>query len=202
MRITQNSKLLLFDLGGMLVDFSGIRDLSPMLRTPRSEDDIRQKWSICPTIRAFETGLLTPVQFSEQFVATWDLNLTPASFLHEFRTWTRGFLQGAQEILVGLKDRFRLACLSNSNASHWEQNQDRGLFAYFESSLSSHMLGYHKPDPLIYQSALDRLHLEPEAVIFFDDSAPNVEGAQKAGIRAFQVSGVSELCVKPMPSNT
>jgi len=55
------------------------------------------------------------------------------------------------------------------------------------------MLGCHKPDPVIYQRALAALLVAPEAVVFFDDVAANVEAARAVGITAFQVAGVVEL---------
>ena len=137
---------------------------------------------------------VTPPQFAERFVAAWDVTVTPDAFLREFRTWTRGFLPGAREVLTALRGRFRLACLSNSNATHWERNAyELGLFTHFEAALASHALGCHKPDPLIYSRALAALHVAPEAVVFFDDGAANVEAAREVGIAAFQVAGVAEL---------
>ena len=118
----RHPELLLFDLGGVLVEFSGFRDLRPLLRVPLSEAEIRQQWIMCPTIRAFEVGQLTPKQFAERFVAAWNVAVPPAAFLREFRMWTRGFLPGAGELLAALRGRVRLACLSNSNATHWERN--------------------------------------------------------------------------------
>jgi glucose-1-phosphatase len=88
----------------------------------------------------------------------------------------------------------RLACLSNSNATHWERNaRELQIFAHFEAALSSHMLGCHKPDPVIYQRALATLHVAPEAVVFFDDVRGNVKAARAVGIAAFKVAGVVEL---------
>jgi HAD superfamily hydrolase (TIGR01509 family) len=57
-------------------------------------------------------------------------------------------------------------------------------------ALSSHALGCHKPDPLIYQRVLAALHVELDAVIFFDDTAANIEAAREMGIAAFQVAGI------------
>ena len=70
----------------------------------------------------FEVGHLTPQQFAERFIATWDMAVPPLDFLQAFRVWTRGFLPGARELLATLRRRYRLACLSNSNAVHWERN--------------------------------------------------------------------------------
>ena len=189
-----NKELLLFDLGGVLVEFSGFRDLRPLLRVPQSESDIRRQWIACPIVRAFEVGHLTPQQFAERFVAAWNITVPEHEFLCAFRMWTRGFLPGARELLTALRERYRLACLSNSNALHWERNaQELDLFAPFEAALSSHLLGSHKPDPIIFQRALAALHMEAGAVVFFDDVAANVESARDVGITAFQVSGIAEL---------
>src|SRR5437660_1418288 len=160
----RHPELLLFDLGGVLVEFSGFRDLRPLLRAPLSESEIRQQWIACPIVRAFEVGHLTPQQFAERFIAAWNIAVPPLDFLQAFRVWTRGFLPGARELLAALRRRYRLACLSNSNAVHWERNaQDLALFTHFEAALSSHLLGCHKPDPVIYQRALATLHVGPDA---------------------------------------
>src|SRR6266850_2785827 len=190
----RHPELLLFDLGGVLVEFSGFRDLRPLLRAPLSESEIRQQWIACPIVRAFEVGHLTPKQFAERFIAAWNIAVPPLDFLQAFRGWTRGFLRGARELLARLRRRYRLACLSNSNAVHWERNaQDLQLFTHFEAALSSHLLGCHKPDPVIYQRALAVLRVHPDAVVFFDDVATNVEAAREVGITAFQVAGITEL---------
>jgi putative hydrolase of the HAD superfamily len=46
---------------------------------------------------------------------------------------------------------------------------------------------------MIYQQALAALRVGPDAVLFFDDVAANVEAAQAVGIRAYQVVGITEL---------
>ena len=96
----RHPELLLFDLGGVLVEFSGFRDLRPLLRVPLSESEIRQQWIACPVVRAFEVGTLTPQQFAERFIAAWNIAVSPLDFLQAFRLWTRGFLPGARELLA------------------------------------------------------------------------------------------------------
>ena len=192
--MNRHPDLLLFDLGGVLIEYTGVRDLRPLLRVPLSESDIRQKWSQCQTTQAFEVGRLTPQQFAERFVAEWDVSIPPTDFLREYQVWTRGFLPGADALLADLRGRFRLACLSNSNETHWEQStREHGLLKQFEMALSSHQLGAHKPEPAIYHRALAMLNVTPDAVVFFDDSAANVTAARAVGIESFQVEGITEL---------
>lgn len=47
-------------------------------------------------------------------------------------------------------------------------------------------IGYLKPAQEIYQHLLQSHQLTPAETLFIDDILPNVEGAQRTGIRAFQ----------------
>jgi putative hydrolase of the HAD superfamily len=189
--VTTTIEVLLFDLGGVLVEFSGVQDVVPLLREKLSEAEIRERWRHCPHTWQYGNGKLSRQEFGEHFVRAWGLNVSPEVFLGEFRNWSKRLLPGAAELLAVLQSRFRLAALSNSNELHWERNtHDLGLTGYFEVAISSHQIGIHKPDAATYLSALERLGVPPQAVMFFDDTPINVEAAKALGIHAFQVEGV------------
>ena len=89
---------------------------------------------------------------------------------------------------------YRLACLSNSNAAHWERSAPmRWLQQQLDVAISSHQLGLRKPDPAIFAVALDRLGAPADAVGYFDDLAANVAAATAAGLRAHHVDGIDAL---------
>jgi glucose-1-phosphatase len=187
-------EVLLFDLGGVLVEFSGIQDVAPLLRVAASESEIRARWFTCRHTEAFGLGTLSREEFGERFVQDWGIDLPRERFLAEFRSWSRCLLPGAAELLASLRPRFRLAALSNSNELHWERNtDDLGVTSLFEVAISSHQVGFCKPDPGIYRVALERLAVPCDAVMFFDDVADNVAAASRLGMRAFQVDGVASL---------
>lgn len=184
-------EVLLFDLGGVLVEFSGVQDVAPLLRERLSESEIRERWHRCLHTQQYGLGKLSREEFGERFVRDWDLVISPEEFLREFRTWSKRLLPGAAELLASLRPRFRLAALSNSNELHWERNSnDLGIIELFEVAISSHQIGVCKPDPAAYFIALERLAVPPEAVMFFDDVPAHVEAAKALGIRAFQVQGI------------
>jgi HAD superfamily hydrolase (TIGR01509 family) len=186
-------ELLLFDLGGVLLEFTGPRELGRMLREPLSEPEIRARWIVCPHIRAFEIGALSPGEFASQFMAAWGVRVPEDEFLRAFESWNARLYPGSSELLAELRPRFRLAALSNSNELHWRTNERvLQIPALFEKALSSHELGYHKPDVRIYARALEELRVQPEAVAFFDDNLPNVEAAASFGMAAHHVQGVAE----------
>jgi HAD superfamily hydrolase (TIGR01509 family) len=183
--------VLLFDLGGVLVEFSGVQGLSALLRGRLSESEILERWSRCPHSEQFGLGKLSRLDFAVGFVQDWNIDISPEDFLLEFRSWSRRLLPGATELLTLLRTRYRLAALSNSNELHWERNShDLGVTNLFEVAISSHQIGRCKPDPEAYLIALDRLGISPESVMFFDDVPANVNAASALGIRAFQVNGV------------
>jgi epoxide hydrolase-like predicted phosphatase len=183
--------VLLFDLGGVLVEFSGVRDLAALLRGRLSESEILERWSRCPYSEQFGLGKLSPQDFGEQFVRDWDIELSPEDFLREFQSWSRRLFPGAMELLTSLRPKFRLAALSNSNELHWKRNtNDLGVTGLFEVAISSHQIGMCKPDPKMYLTALDRLGASPDSVMFFDDVPANVKAASALGIHAFQVDGI------------
>jgi putative hydrolase of the HAD superfamily len=68
-----------------------------------------------------------------------------------------------------------------------------GLRNYFKVAFSSCYVGLRKPEPAIYQRALDILGLPPERVLFIDDRVENVDGAVAAGISAIQFQGAESL---------
>jgi putative hydrolase of the HAD superfamily len=184
-------EVLLFDLGGVLVDFSGVREVAPLLPVGTSEANIIERWRRCPHSEAFDRGQLTSHEISERFLRDWNIDLTTEHLLEMFRSWSKCLFPGAVELLDSFRPRFRLAALSNSNELHLERNAlALGVPDLFEVTISSHQVGLSKPDPRIYLAALDRLRVSADSVMFFDDRHENIVAASELGIRAFQVDGV------------
>jgi putative hydrolase of the HAD superfamily len=187
-------EVLLFDLGNVLVEFSGVRDLARLLPAPLTPEELVERWTNCPHSHAFQLGQMSADDYAERFVKDWRIALQPHEFMKEYRTWSRRLLPGARELLDELRPRFRIAALSNSNEAHWDRNSSEiGVTDLFEIAISSHQVGLCKPDPAIYKIALDRLGVAPESVMFFDDLAENVEAARSVGIRAYQTVGVDQV---------
>ncbi len=61
------------------------------------------------------------------------------------------------------------------------------LQATFDVYVNSALVKLAKPDPAIYQLALERLGLPPEQTIFIDDNLGNVQAAAQLGIHALHM---------------
>lgn len=84
--------------------------------------------------------------------------------------------------LIQLKERgFRLAVVSNSDGRIELAFRQAGLFDHFEFFIDSFLVGVEKPDPRIFQIALERAQVTPhEAVYVGDLYSVDVVGARKA----------------------
>jgi len=106
-----------------------------------------------------------------------------------------------------LKSRgYNLALVSNtSDDSNVQGIVDRwGLRLFFEVIVTSAALGIRKPDPRIFQSALDRLKVQPESAAMVGDSLEaDVLGANRSGIysiwitRRVELPNDGELSIQP-----
>ena len=68
-----------------------------------------------------------------------------------------------------------------------------GLRNYFDVALSSCYLGLRKPEPAMYQRALDILGGPAGRILFIDDRPENVAGAADAGMKAIRFEGADSL---------
>ena len=89
------------------------------------------------------------------------------------------------DYLRGLRSNYLTAMLSNNWARDGRaMAQKIGIADCFDVFVTSAEIGVMKPDPHIYQIALDRLGVAPPEAIFVDDFLENVDAARRLGIVA------------------
>lgn len=183
-------KVILLDLGGVLVEATGRTALARLL--PRLNDEqILARWHQSRAVGLFERGRLSDDAFARAFITEWGLEIPEAEFIDHFASWVTGFFEGATELIQALRRRYHVGCLSNTNAIHWARLP--GVSTLFDSSFPSHLTGFMKPDRRAYAYALRELQVPAQEVYFFDDLLPNVAAAREAGINALCVSSFEHL---------
>lgn len=186
----RSDRVILFDLGGVLVAARGREALAELLPALPPEA-ITARWLASPAVGRFERGLISPESFAADFVAEWRLALSPEAFIEAFAGWVTGFFDGTEALVRTLRARHRVACLTNTNAVHWQRLP--ALAELFDSVFASHLTGLMKPEPVAFEHALSELDVPPQAVCYLDDLAQNVGAARAAGMRAHRVGTRSEI---------
>lgn len=180
---------LLFDLGGVLVEWDGIEPLVALTRGRLSLEDARRFWLESEWVRRFEMGRCDSADFAAGALKELGVDLSPGDFLESFRSWDRGPFPDSLALIDALRPTFFLACLSNNNPLHWHDSKLQNLLSRFDRSYASFEIGLMKPDPAAYEWVIADLQLDPGAILFFDDNPECVAGAESVGIRARLAKG-------------
>jgi len=98
------------------------------------------------------------------------------------------------ELLLSLRNTYRVYLLSNTNALHLEwvyqdlkKNHRIDDFdtRFFTQTFYSHLIGMRKPDVSTFQSVAEIAGLTPSETLFIDDLSPNTSGAAIAGWQTY-----------------
>ncbi|MHB8155215.1 MAG: HAD family hydrolase [Candidatus Omnitrophota bacterium] len=190
-------KVVLFDLGRVLVDFDHLRSAERMAvfcsKTPRQIYDLFFESSA--TI-AFEAGKITPEDFYLQVKQMLDLKLSYISFEP---IWNDIFFLSAKNrsvfsLVNNLRANYKTAMLSNINILHHEYlKKNFPVFGVFDKVFLSFQLGFVKPDKEIYNLVIRELGVEPEEIFYTDDRKELVESAKSLGIRGCVFTNFEQL---------
>jgi FMN phosphatase YigB (HAD superfamily) len=184
-------RVVLFDVGGVLVELSGVPMLLGLMNNRMSTDELLAMWLKSPAVRSFERGHATPEMFAEQLIKEIGLPISDRQFIADFTRWPTGLFAGALELVRRVPAPYVRATLCNTNVLHWPRLMDEMMLAdAFDHHFASHLMGKLKPDEDAFQHVMDTLDCEASAILFLDDNRLNVEAARSLGIRAVQVKGV------------
>lgn len=190
----KDMKVILFDLGGVLVELDGPPLKTHWLREPISEEENWRRWGSSSLVEAFESGHINSQQFAEGIIEELDLQVSRDAFLREFIAWPKGLFSGVQEYLPRLREKYTLACYSNTSDLHWSRMMNEmGLARLLDHCYASFILGCYKPSLRGFQAIVEDLGVQPGDVFFLDDNLVNVEAAKKAGLEARQARGLAAI---------
>lgn len=88
-------------------------------------------------------------------------------------------------VLEGLRAAgLRMGVVSNRDDPYWELLEELGLCPFFEFSLAAGEVNSWKPDPGIFQAALQHINVRAHETVYVGDNYfADVVGARRAGLR-------------------
>lgn len=186
--------VLVFDLGGVLVDWNGIDPLMAVSQGRLEREQARQFWMHTPEVALLDTGRVAPEEFARLMDDRLQLGLGTAAMLQALDDWLQGPYPGVRELLQQLGARYRLVVLSNNNALHWDKiARQFDILPLFETCFASHRMGLRKPDLAVYQHVQQQLQVKAADILFFDDNIECVEAAAQVGWQACHTVGFLAL---------
>jgi len=185
-------RAVIFDVGRVLVDVDISRGIFALFTDSFSEktDSPVQRLMTDALMVNYNTGRISPKQFHKAVCDKFGLKLNFSKFVE---LWCDVFCQmpGAEELLKEMYGRVRLGLLTDTDQLHWDYvSREYSVLNHIQSRTLSYRIGVVKPSPESYLTAARSLNTPPEACLYIDDLAVNVEGARQVGMEAIQFRGV------------
>jgi putative hydrolase of the HAD superfamily len=174
---------LLVDYGGVLTTdvFASFAAFCAQEGLPRDtvRDLFRRDESARDLLAALETGRLATADFEARFGRL--LGVAPERLVERLFAGIRPEAEMLAAVATARAHGVRTGLVSNS----WGAGEiyDRERFGeLFDAVVISGEIGLRKPDPAIYELALDRMGVPAESVVFVDDLPGNLKPARALGM--------------------
>jgi putative hydrolase of the HAD superfamily len=183
----------MFDLGGVIVDFSEQKYVRYMVK--RLGLDYKYMLEVIDRkLPLLETARINQTEYESYCVKM--LGLKSRSQLE----WSKGFNTVANtdydvlNLARELHKRYRTALITNISRSRYA-TACRNKFdkSVFDRRFTSYGLRIKKPDKRIYEIVLNRMGANPEETVFIDNMRENVDGAESIGIHGIVFKNYKQL---------
>jgi putative hydrolase of the HAD superfamily len=185
MRLPRN---VIFDLGGVLLDWNPARIMETFCSDPTRREEIRAALFRHADWPAFNRGALSETQFKESFSARSGLSIEEIGRLLGIVRQTLVPKEETVELLDSLHEQgVPLYCLTDMPSSVFEYvHRQYAFLKRFKGTVVSGDVGLLKPDAAIFALLLSRFGLRPGDTVFIDDHPPNIEGAKGMGLHTIR----------------
>jgi putative hydrolase of the HAD superfamily len=144
----------------------------------------------------WERGEISDDEFLKETVFFKPRSFTPADFIAAVRRESQWLPGGARSVIAAARAHsgLKMAMLNNESGQLNDYRIETfGLCEFFDGYFCSAYLGMRKPEPRMFQSGAELLHMLPEQCIFIDDREKNCAGAAGVGMHAIQYKGEQQL---------
>ena len=194
-------KNIIFDLGGVMVDFDPKTYLVDRFCNAEVEEQVSQLTFESEEWKLLDAGLITRSEANLRMLArakeygrAFEVQGVLDDWLHILRPRRR-----MQELVQRLKNHgYSVYYLSNIPQDVLELFQTRGVLDNFDGGVASCEVHINKPDPRIYQALLDKYSLRASECVFIDDNLANVQAAFALGFAGIQMKDSGGTLVRSL----
>ena len=183
-------KSIIFDIGGVLVDFDPKAYLVDRLCNAEMEEKVYDLTFGSEEWKLLDAGLISRFDGNHRMLEkaraagrAFEVQGVLDDWLHILRPRRR-----MQELVRKLKSRgYCVYYLSNIPEDVLDFLTERDLKGLFDGGVASCEVHINKPDPRIYKALLDKYQLKAGESVFIDDRLENVQAAFRLGFAGIQM---------------
>lgn len=187
---------LLFDLGRVVLDIDFPRAIACWAdHAGCAADDLVKRFVRTEAYQHHEIGKISDAAYFDSLRASLGIGISDAQFLEGWNAIFAGEMPGIAPLLARAAKRLPLYAFSNTNNAHVEYFP--GVYAdvlgHFREVFLSPAIGLRKPDAAAYDHVVKAIGVPAARIVFFDDSAENIEGARACGLQAVHVTSPNDV---------
>ena len=183
-------KSIVFDLGGVMVDFAPRAYLVDRICNEEIEEQVYDLTFGSEEWKQLDAGLVSRFDGNQAMLRNakaagreFEVQGVLDDWLHILRPRRR-----MQELVRKLKSRgYCVYYLSNIPEDVLDFLTERDLKGLFDGGVASCEVHINKPDPRIYKALLDKYQLKAGESVFIDDRLENVQAAFRLGFAGIQM---------------
>ena len=194
-------KNLIFDLGLVLISWDPRSVLQRHFTDTDEHENAMRNIFEHPDWVEFDRGAFTEEEATERFARNTGLSTeVVADSIATVRDALVPLEPGLALLEWAHEKGIPLFCISNMSTTTYDLLQSRhAFFQYFQDVVVSGRVNLVKPDPDIFNYALERFALPAGESLFIDDRPENVAAARELGIKAVQFESTWD-CVDEVKS--
>jgi FMN phosphatase YigB (HAD superfamily) len=187
---------LLFDLGRVVLDLDFNRTLGLWASHAGCEPaQLAERFLRDELYRRHEKGEISDEAFFAGLRSSLGIELSDTQFIEGWNAIFIGEMPGINQLLARAAKRLPLYAFSNTNAPHVAcfSGQYAELLGHFREIFLSSTIGLRKPDAEAYDHVVQAIGVPAERIVFFDDLAENIRGAQERGLKTVLVTSPDDV---------
>lgn len=180
---------IIFDLGGVLVDFKPQNYLSHIGLNKEEVEFFTKLVFYGKEWREYNSSKINSKQTEEKLIKEYSeyANIITKIFNKLDYNYILFEMKDTAEYLKELKAKgYNIYILSDLNEDSFKYNKQFDFFNYVSGGVYSFEVGTTKPNRNNYETLLKKYNLLPEESIFIDDNIDNVNMANELGINGIQ----------------
>jgi putative hydrolase of the HAD superfamily len=187
---------LLFDLGRVVLDTDFARTLKCWAGHAGCEPaQLIGRFSHDEAYKRHERGEISDAEFFASLRGSLGIDVTDAQFLEGWNAIFAGPMPEIEPLLARAAEHLPLYGFSNTNRAHVAHfsRAFADVLGHFRKIFLSSTIGLRKPDAEAYDHVLKEIGVPARRIVFFDDSADNIEGARARGLIAVHVTSTRDI---------
>ena len=186
---------IIFDSGGVIINQDRLINKFIRIFKPKNKEKflVELNLRVIPLCK----NKISESKFWAQFAKA--VGISPSRISKDL--WTKDFEKltkinkGIIKIIKTLKQKYKVALISNSIKSHAKINRKRRIYDLFDVVILSHEVGLTKDSKKIFLLATNKLEVSPKECIFIDDIKEFVDVAESAGMNGIVFKNEKQLKV-------